>query len=883
MSLPEGGTPSKLVLSFCGAGGLREAPQTSKKFQLTMSQVPLPIDTVLPSLLEALSTHACVVLRAPPGAGKTTRVPPAMEQMSGLFDGRLWMLEPRRMAARSAARRISDESGTALGTYAGYRVRMDRQVTSSTRIVVATEGVMLRQLQSNPLLDGIGAVVFDEFHERHLDADLALAMVNRVRTTLREDLKIVVMSATLDPKPLAKFLGDCPVIDSPGRLYPVELKYSPGSQQARMEERVVQAVERTLPRTSGDILVFLPGVGEIFSAQRALEPLARRESLDVMPLFGDLDPAAQDQVLRSSIQRKVVLSTNVAETSVTIEGITAVIDTGQARVMQFDPQVGLDRLELKPISKASAEQRAGRAGRMEPGVCIRLWSESSQRHRPEQEQSEIQRVDLASSILQLFCWGEKELDQFPWFENPRQDSIEHGLQLLERLGAVDAGQVTEIGRQMSELPVHPRLARLLLEGHRYGVASRVAVVAALLSERDPFRQAQRSFRQQRPVRGSKRFAPPTRAQHRSDSDVVDRLTALEEFRETGTTTSVVGTLHAGSARHLQKIADELLRSLDRVTHASEEDLDDSDDRVMRCLLNAFPDRLARRRDQGSTRGLMVGGKGVKLGPQSAVQEAMFFLCIDVDGAKSDAVVRLASAVDESWLDPDRVRDQVELFFHPTRKEVQARRRLCWEDLPLSEVPVATPNSEESIDLLYQNALKSWRHIFPQKDVELNSLLTRVACLNQWLPELQLPKLSDEGLHAILRDLCGQCRSFEQLKNADWIGAIRGRLTYEQTQIIDREAPETWKSPQGRRFKIQYELGAPPVLAARIQDLFGLHETPRVARNTVPMLIHMLAPNMRPQQITDDLESFWKNTYSVIRKELRGRYPKHAWPEDPTKM
>jgi ATP-dependent helicase HrpB len=848
-----------------------------------MPQVPLPIDSVLPSLLEALSAHACVVLRAPPGAGKTTRVPPAMEQASGMLAGQLWMLEPRRMAARSAARRISDESGTSLGEYAGYQVRFDRRVTPSTRIVVATEGILLRQLQNNPLLDGVGAVVFDEFHERHLDADLALAMVNRVRTTFREDLKLVVMSATLDPGPLSSFLGDCPVIDSPGRLYPVELKYAPASKHHRMDESVVQAVERTLPRTSGDILVFLPGVGEIFSAQRALEPLARRETLDVMPLYGDLDPSAQDQVLRPSVHRKVVLSTNVAETSVTIEGITAVIDTGQARVMQFDPQVGLDRLELTPISKASAEQRAGRAGRLEPGVCVRLWPESSQRHRPEQERSEIQRVDLASSVLQLFCWGEKDLEQFPWFEPPRQDSIDHARQLLERLGAIQAGQVTEIGRQMSGLPVHPRLARLLLEGQRYGVASRVALVAALLSERDPFRQAQRSFQQRRPLRGTKGVVPPTRGQHRSDSDVLDRLIALEDFREHGITSHPMGNLHAGSARHLLKVAEELIRSLDRVSDAMDENLHDSDHRVLRCLLAAFPDRLARRREQGSPRGLMVGGKGVKMGPQSAVHEARLFLCIDVDGASSDAVVRLASAVDDRWLDPGQLRDQVELFFHPTRKEVQARRRLCWEDLALSEVPVATPDSEESSQLLFQNALKSWQQIFPQKDAELTSLLTRVGCLNQWLPDLQLPKLSDEGLHEVLRDLCGHCRSFEQLKRADWVGAIRGRLTYEQTQMIDREAPETWQSPQGRRFKIQYELGAPPVLAARIQDLFGLNETPRIARNTVPLLIHMLAPNMRPQQVTNDLQSFWKNTYGVIRKELRGRYPKHAWPEDPTQV
>ena len=845
-----------------------------------MSRELLPIDSELPKVLEALESDGCAVVRASPGAGKTTRIPPAVERALGPAKGQIWMIEPRRMAARTAARRLAREHGSTVGHYAGYRVRFDHKVTRDTRVVVATQGILLRHLQSNPLLEGVGAVIFDEFHERQLDVDLALAMVSQVRKTLREDLKIIVMSATLDPMPISEWLGSCPVIDCPGRQYPVEVKYSPIPHRHRDDEHVVQAIEKTLSRSTGDLLVFLPGVGEIFGLQRALTSLAKRESLAVLPLYGDLDPLAQDQVLQPNHQRKVVLSTNVAETSVTIEGVTTVIDTGQARIMQFDPQLGLDRLELVPISKASSDQRAGRAGRMEPGVCIRLWNQSSHRHRSDQEKPEIQRVDLSSSVLQLHCWGESDVEHFPWFEKPQAGSLKHAVELLERLQALDQGRLTSLGRRMNDLPVHPRLARMLIEGQRRGVGKRIAILAALLSERDPFR-AKRNH--QPPTSRGSRGVLTTRVNHRSDSDVLDRLIALEKFREGGVIQHNVGTLQAGTAYHVLKVAKELERTLEEVAADMAVDGSDSDQEVLKCLLAAFPDRLARRREVGANKGMMVGGKGVRLAPSSAVHDSELFLCVDVDAGKTDASVRLASGIEREWLDTNRVQEITDLFFHPTRKEVQARRRVYWEDLALSEWPVNVPDNSESADLLYRNATKAWVQVFPKKDQRLMSLVTRIQCLRHWLPDEPLPNFNVEGLQEVMRDLCSHCRSFDQLKKADWLGAVRGRLSYSQMQFVEGEAPDEWQSPGGRRFKIQYEEGSPPILAARIQDLFGLRETPTIARNQVSMLLHMLAPNMRPQQVTDDLESFWKNTYPVIRKELRGRYPKHEWPEDPLRI
>ena len=861
-----------------------------------LSPSPLPIDAVLPDIVAALQRTNAVVLRAPAGAGKTTRVPPALLD-AAIGGGRIVMLEPRRLAARTAARRIAQERGTRVGGLVGYQVRFDEQVSRATRIVAVTDGILLRRLQSDPFLEGIDAVLFDEFHERRLDSDLALGMVRRVQQTVRPDLKIVVMSATLDPAPIAAWLGDCPVVESTGRMFPVEIEYARGHDRRPLPQRAAEGVERVLTRTDGDVLVFLPGVGEIRRTEQELSSLARRQNLAVMPLFGDMPPEEQDRVLAPCTQRKIVLATNVAETSVTIEGITAVVDTGYAKVMQFDPHVGLDRLELTPISKASADQRAGRAGRTRPGCCLRLWDEVAHRTRPEYESPEIRRVDLAGPVLQLRCWGEADVLGFPWYESPSADSVAQAETLLHRLGALQSREssvaefvrvqpsggaevsrlqlqgddVTDVGRAMVRLPVHPRLARLLLEGVRLGISERTALCAALLSERDPFQRG-----------GGGGTTPGTRA-HVSQSDVVDRVAAFEEWERSGQTDFDAGTIHIGGARTIQRVRDQILRLLNDTPLSGEPKATPSapaDERLMRCLLAGFPDRLARRRDVGSDKGLMVGQRGVRLGPRSLVRTAELFLCIDVDAAAIDALVHQASAVERAWLPADRLRTSDELFFHPSQRQVMARRRIYWDDLLLEESPAQVPKNDAAAELLYAAAVSQWERVFPADDDAVATFVNRVRCLAGWMPDLGLPSFTQDELNAVLRELCRGRRSFTELKQAPWLPALQGLLSYDQQRVLDREAPERIQVPSGNRIRLTYEPGRPPVLAVKIQEVFGLSATPRVAGGRVRVLLHLLAPNQRPQQVTDDLESFWANTYEFVRKELKRRYPKHPWPDDP---
>jgi ATP-dependent helicase HrpB len=825
---------------------------------------------VLPALVGALRAHPAAVLRAPAGAGKTTRVPPALLDAGLVPKGRIVMLEPRRIAARTAARRIAYERNVPVGGLVGYQVRFDERVSAATRIVAVTDGILLRRLQDDPFLEGIDAVLFDEFHERRLESDLALGMVRRVQQTVRPDLKIVVMSATLAAEPIAAYLGGCPIVESVGRMFPVDIQYTQRPDRRKLPQQAAAAVELALARTTGDVLVFLPGVGEIRGTARELESIAHRQNLAVMPLYGDLPPEEQDRVLAPCPQRKVVLSTNVAETSITIEGITAVVDLGLARIMRFDPHVGLDRLELTPISKASADQRAGRAGRTQPGTCLRLWDETSHRHRPDFEQHEIARVDLSGPVLQLLSWGESDVAAFPWFEPPPPASIEHALDLLRRLGALDERSVTELGRVMVRLPIQPRLARLIVEGHRLGHPERVALVAALLSERDPF------FRTDRGAPTGR--GGPTTAAHTSRSDVVDRLAAFEEYVQHGQKESHLGSINVGAAHSIQRVSEQLVRMLRQELGRATQSTLSSDEAVMRALLAAYPDRVARRRDIGSAKGLLVGGRGVRLDPRSTVLESPLFVCVDIDAGDVDAVVRQASAVEREWLPGERLRTVDELFFHPTQKQVVARRRVYFDDLLLEESPTSVPDSDEAARLLFEAARNQWEQVFAGESAA--EFVTRVRCLASWRPDLGLPAFDREQLEDALRDLCRGRRSFTELRQAPWLAALQGKLTYQQLRAVETEAPERIEVPSGNRIRLTYEEGRPPVLAVRIQEIFGLRQTPRVAGGRVKVLLHLLAPNMRPQQVTDDLESFWANTYAVVRKELRRRYPKHAWPEDP---
>lgn len=834
----------------------------------------LPIDAVLPQLTAALQAANCVVLRAPAGAGKTTRVPSAL-LVAGLSNsGQIVMLEPRRIAARTAARRMAFECQERVGQSVGYRVRFEESVSRDTRILVVTEGILLRRLQDDPFLDGIDVVIFDEFHERRLDSDLALAMVRRVQQTVRPELRIVVMSATLDPTSIAMYLGDCPIVESEGRLHPVRIDYLRRVERQHVSELTTSGIETVLQQTDGDVLAFLPGVGEIMKTRSELEPLARRHNLEIFTLFGDMSPEDQDRVLAPCEKRKVVLSTNVAETSVTIEGVTAVVDTGLARQMQFDADIGLDRLELTPVSKASCDQRAGRAGRTQPGVCLRLWEEASHRRRPDFDAAELHRVDLSSAVLRLYDWGETDLMAFPWFEAPPTASIEHAVKLLRLLGAVDDAGVTGLGKILVRFPVSPRIARLLVEAHRLGQPDRAALMAAMLSERDPFLRGPASDR------GSRNSPMRTTAVHRSRSDVLDRLHAVEDFLQTGQTDSLCGEINRNAVRTLTQVAKQLASTLRDELGKFHDKPIDPDEALLRALVAGFPDRIAKRRDATSDKGLMVGGRGVRLGPKSAVQKSPLFLCVDIDGAGTDALVRQASEVHREWLPQNLLRSGDELFFHPTQKQVVARRRVAFDDLILEETPTAITDREAAAEVLFDAARGQLSSVMPADDDAFSGFLARVRCLKQWMPDLPLPAFDDQTMLTVLRELCSGRRSFSDLKSAPWLSTLQSGMDYALVQTIEREAPERITVPTGSRMKLTYEEGRPPVLAVRIQEVFGMKQTPRIAGGRVPVLLHLLAPNMRPQQITEDLASFWANTYEDVRKELKRRYPKHSWPEDP---
>jgi ATP-dependent helicase HrpB len=781
------------------------------------------------------------------------------------------MLEPRRLAARAAARRMAAEHGGRLGEEIGYQVRFDRQYGPRTRVLVVTEGVLVRLLQDDPYLESVAVVIFDEFHERSLDTDLAIAMVYLVQQTVRPDLRIVVMSATLAVEAVQIYLGGCPVVASEGRLHPVTIHYEPRSTEQPLPVAVTRAVECLLDQTGGDLLVFLPGLAEIRQTAHRLEPLSQARGLAVVPLYGDLPPEQQDAALLPLDRRKVVLATNVAETSVTVEGITGVVDTGLARTLRFDPKVGLDRLVLTPISKASADQRTGRAGRKQPGVCIRLWSEVSHRSRPEQTEPEIRRVDLAGAVLQLLCMGETDLRHVPWLETPPEVTVMQAQALLRRLGAVGEHGVTPLGRVLARLPIHPRLGRLLVEGQRWGHPGRLALTAALLSERDPFT---RSLDQ----------PGPDKPCHAAHSDVLDRLEVLEEYEHQGRSDSSLGTLNRNSARFILRARDQLLRSLRRDVRESESAYADAlvsaDEAVLRSLLTAFPDRVARRREPGSPRGVMVGGRGVRLAPSSHVLGSELFVCVEVDAGQTEALVWQASAVQRDWLPPEQVSVTTEIGFDSATERVTAWRRLNFEDLVIEETPAALPNDAQVAQVLAAAAAEKLVRALPPGDSPAGRFLTRVRCLRQWMPEWHLPPFDDGQLRDLLPWLCPGCRSFEDLRSADWLTVLQGQLTHAQLQAVEREAPERLQVPSGSRLLLHYEAGRPPVLAVKIQEMFGLRETPRIAGGRVLVLLHLLAPNQRPQQITDDLASFWANTYPQVRKDLRARYPRHAWPEDP---
>jgi len=844
--------------------------------------IELPIDASISRIIEGLAQRSLVVV-APPGSGKTTRVPVAILQ-AGLLAAdhqAAIVLQPRRIAARAAAMRIADEQGWTLGDQVGYQVRFERRLSPRTRLRFLTEGILTRQLLADPFLETIGAVILDEFHERSLNGDLALALLRHIRREVRPDLILVVMSATLDALPIARFLDDCPIVRVEGKPHDVSVQYWPAKWPASAQA-IAPPVEERLsdPRDEGHLLVFLPGLAEIRRVGRELEPAASRAGAVVLPLHGSLSLSDQDRALRPSNRRKVILSTNVAETSLTIDGVTTVIDSGLARIVRYDGERGIDRWELGPISRAAADQRAGRAGRTGPGRCIRLWSERDHRGRPEFEQPEIHRLDLSSTVLTLHAWGLAEEGRFEWYDPPSPDRLESAHRLLVLLGGLagDPPRITPLGEAMLDLPVHPRLGRLLVEARRCARARDGATIAALLSEKDI-----------RPRDGSATAAVDrSRRQTVSGcSDVLERLDSLAEAESARFAPSLRSRgIDPAAARQVALLRDQLLGRDHRSECATAQSCDEAgDEEMLKWLLLAYPDRVVKRRGVERT-GVMVGGRGVRLGPESVVRDADLYLAIDAREVGRAGLLEIqvgqASMVRLEWLEelfPDQLRRERLTRYDESRRRVISTTRLWYHDLLLREDVNPSASADDAGPVLAE-ALRSQAPELFRGNPQAALWLARLDFVRQSLPELNWPDFTDHVLAELLGSICQGKSALDQVEQADFIPFLQSRLTPGQTRELHESAPQSLAIPSGRQVRLAYEPGKPPILAARLQELFGWIETPRVARGRVSVLLHVLGPNNRPVQITDDLLSFWTTTYHQVRKDLRRRYPKHAWPEDP---
>jgi len=842
----------------------------------------LPIDSSLARIIEELA-HRCLVVVAPPGSGKTTRVPVALLKagLLSVLHPTVIVLQPRRVAARASAARIAEEQGWNLGDQVGYQVRFERRFSPKTYLRFLTEGILTRQILADPFLETVGAVILDEFHERNLNSDLALALLQEIRREVRPDLILIVMSATLDAEPVSRFLDGCPIVRVEGRAYPVSLEYRPVNRPASAET-LVPIIQELLaePRDGGDLLVFLPGLSEIRRLSQRLEPIADEAGALVLPLHGSLPAEDQDRVFRPSDRRKIILSTNIAETSLTIDGVTTVIDSGLARIVRYDAERGIDRWELCRISRAAADQRAGRAGRTGPGRSIRLWSERDQRGLPEFEQPEIHRVDLCGTLLALHAWGVADPDRFGWYDPPASDRLAAAERLLIMLGGLegDPPRITPMGRQMLELPIHPRLARLLLAAKQSGRVRDGATIAALLSERDI---KTRDGPANSGAQGSRLPAVT------SPSDVLDRLDLLDEAEARRFAPSLRSRgIDPAAARQVALLRDELLRRERHRTPGAAPDPDRSNDEVMlKWLLLAYPDRVVKQR--GAERsGVMVGGRGVRLDPESVVRQAEMYLALDAreDRRTGSLLVQvsLASLVRLEWLEelfPQSLRRERLTRYDESRRRVISATRLWYHDLLLREDLDSFLDLDEAGPVLAEILRPQAASLF-RDDAKAAGWLARLDFVSRAVPELKWPDFSDDVLAELLDQVCQGKAELDQVKQTDLIPFLQSRLDRLQNRELQESAPESITIPSGRLVRLAYELGRPPILSARLQELFGWTETPRVARGRVPILLHLLGPNHRPVQITDDLNSFWQTTYHQVRKDLRGRYPKHAWPEEP---
>ncbi|MEG1040131.1 MAG: ATP-dependent helicase HrpB [Pseudomonas sp.] len=827
--------------------------------------ISLPIDAVLPALREALNQRHEAVLEAPPGAGKTTRVPLALLDEPWLQGQSILMLEPRRLAARAAAERLASELGEAVGQTVGYRIRLDSKVGPNTRIEVVTEGILTRRLQADPALEGVGLLIFDEFHERSLDADLALALSLNGRELLRDEppLKILLMSATLEGERLSSLLDAAPVISSEGRMYPVDVRWGRPFQPGEfIEPRVVDTVLQAIADEPGSLLVFLPGQAEIRRVHQSLQDaLGERQDLLLCPLHGELELNAQRAAIDAAPpgKRKVVLATNIAETSLTINGVRVVIDAGLARVPRFDPGSGMTRLDTQRISRASATQRAGRAGRLEPGVCYRLWSETQHEQMAAYGSAEILQADLAGLALQLARWGVTP-EQLRWLDQPPTAAYAQALDLLRRLGAFKTGAqdaLTEHGQAMAELPAHPRIAHLLLRGQDLGLAEMACDVAALLGERDILRGG--------------------------GADLHSRLALLSGE----TRASKGGQGGVQRARQLARQYRGYLRGKARSAVA-----DPQHSRWLGALLAlAYPDRVAQQRRAGGVEYRLANGRAAMFAEADALMKCPWLVVADLGSRQGQREERIYLAAE---FDPclfegvlaEQVNDVDLLDWDERENVLRAERQRKVGELVLSREPLTGLDEDARAKALLELVRRKGLELLSWTP-ELRQWQARVALLRQL--DLQSgtssewPDLSDTALLASLPDwlqpYLGKVTRLSHFAQLDLSSILRNLLPWPLPQRLDEWAPVHLSVPSGSNIRLDYS-EQPPVLAVRLQELFGLADTPRIAQGRQVVLLHLLSPARRPVQVTQDLANFWRTTYAEVKKDLKGRYPKHYWPDDP---
>ncbi len=842
-----------------------------------MNPSSLPILSLRTDLTRVLREQNRVVIQAPTGSGKSTQIPQFLLDDGLAGSGRIVVLQPRRLAARLLAKRVAEERRAQLGGEVGYQYRLENVSSRDTRILYVTEGILLRQMQESGTLPGISVLVFDEFHERHLEGDLALARARQIQQTSRPDLKIIVMSATLETGLLRDYLQPVEILDSPGRMFPVTVEYLPKPSDAPAWELATDACEKVLNSgqcPEGDILIFMPGAYEIQRTLNALRDNLSARDFAFHALHGELPPAEQDAAVTPGQKRKVIVSTNVAETSLTIDGVRVVIDSGLARVARFDPHRGINTLLIEKISRASAQQRLGRAGRTASGHGVRLWTEREHEQRSAQTLPEIRRLELSGALLTLKASGIDDLENFPWIERPEPKSFSRAIQLLHDLGALDHGhKLTSVGRRMASFPTHPRYARMLLAAHELGCVRSAALIAALSQCRNILLKSEgkRMDETREDLLGG---------EGESDFFTLMRAWRFAHGRQFDMPRCRPLGIHAGSAREVAGTLEQLLRLSERAG------LDVSEkpapaEAIQRCILVGFSDQLARRIDQGTLRCRLIHQRTGDLARDSIVRKSQLVVAGEIREIESRDELRVllsqATAVEESWLRdafPEDFSEGEETLFDPHLRRVVTRRTRLFRDLVLDFTEHDCTDSEAAAKLLAEEVfsgrcpLKNWND-----DVE--QWFVRLACLRDWMAELELPAADEKARRFIISQICHGAFSYKAIKDAEVFPVLREWINPQGQRWLDQFAPERIELPGGRKARVIYTVGSPPMTAGRIQDLYGVTSL-TVAKGRQPVTIQILAPNQRPVQITTDLANFWKESYPKIKQELSRKYPKHEW-------